>query len=44
MFDKDNSGFITEEEVPGILIETYKELGQKFVPTKSDVRSWVIHV
>lgn len=40
-FDRDSSGYITEDEVPGILIETYRELGQNFVPTKADIKSWV---
>lgn len=40
-FDKDRSGYLTEEEIPGILIETYKEMGQSFNPTRDDVRSWV---
>jgi len=41
LFDKDRSGYLTEDEIPGILIETYKEIGQNFNPTKDDVRSWV---
>ena len=24
-----------------IMIETYKEMGQKFIPTKEDVDSWM---
>ena len=40
-FDKDKSGYLTEAEVPFIIIETYKEMGQTFVPTKADVDSWV---
>lgn len=41
-FDRDRSGYLTEDEIPGILIETYKEMGQVFNPTKDDVRSWVL--
>ena len=41
MFDKDRSGYLTEDEIPGILIETYKEMGQSFNPTKDDIRSWM---
>lgn len=40
-FDKDKSGYLTESEVPFIIIETYKEMGQTFIPTKDDVDSWV---
>ncbi len=33
-FDKDKSGYLTETEVPFILEETYKEMGQVYKPTK----------
>jgi Ca2+-binding EF-hand superfamily protein len=42
MFDKDRSGYLTEDEIPDILIETYKEMGQNFNPSKDDIRSWVL--
>lgn len=40
-FDKDKSGYLTEEEVPYILEETYKEMGQVYKPTKEDVKSYM---
>lgn len=40
-FDEDGSGFITDEEVRGLLIETYKQVGVVYEPTEQDVRSWV---
>eukprot|EP00919_Chromeraceae_sp_WS-2016_P058242 GHVR01138395.1.p1 GENE.GHVR01138395.1~~GHVR01138395.1.p1 ORF type:complete len:157 (+),score=16.94 GHVR01138395.1:1317-1787(+) len=41
MFDKDNSGFLTEEEIPFILEETYKEMGQTYQPTHEDIESYM---
>lgn len=40
-FDKDNSGYLTEEEIPFMLEETYKEVGQSYKPTKEDVKSYM---
>lgn len=34
MFDKDESGFLTEDEIPYIIEETYKEMGQSYKPTR----------
>jgi Ca2+-binding EF-hand superfamily protein len=34
MFDKDNNGYLTEDEIPFILQETYKEMGQNFQPSR----------
>jgi Ca2+-binding EF-hand superfamily protein len=41
LFDKDNSGYLTEDEIPFIMEETYKEMGQNYKPTKDDVRSYM---
>jgi|NOAtaT_6_FD_contig_51_2391215_length_795_multi_2_in_0_out_0_1 Ca2+-binding EF-hand superfamily protein len=41
MIDSDGSGFITEEEVPMLLIETYKQMGVEYRPTSEDVSSWM---
>ncbi|CAD8181751.1 unnamed protein product [Paramecium octaurelia] len=40
-FDQDGSGFITENEVPQLLIETYKSMGIHYNPTQEDVKSWM---
>ncbi|KAM3136130.1 hypothetical protein pb186bvf_011752 [Paramecium bursaria] len=40
-FDQDNSGFITEDEVGPLLIETYKTMGMNYTPTQEDIRSWM---
>lgn len=40
-FDKDNSGYLTEEEIPFMLEQTYKEVGQTYKPTKEDVKSYM---
>ncbi|CAD8064415.1 unnamed protein product [Paramecium primaurelia] len=40
--DKDNSGVLTEEEVPELLKETYKHMGMNdYEPTKEDVVIWI---
>ncbi|CAD8131968.1 unnamed protein product [Paramecium pentaurelia] len=39
--DSDQSGFITETEVPSLLIETYKQMGMTIEPTKEDVELWM---
>ena len=41
MFDKDESGFLTEDEIPFIIEETYKELGQNYKPSRDDVKSYM---
>ena len=41
--DSDKSGFIEEDEVPKLLRETYKEMGNdKFIPSAEDVKIWMI--
>ncbi|CAD8046223.1 unnamed protein product [Paramecium sonneborni] len=39
--DTDKSGFITEAEVPSLLIETYKQMGMTIEPTQEDVELWM---
>jgi Ca2+-binding EF-hand superfamily protein len=34
MFDKDASGYLTEDEIPSIIQETYKEMGQNYQPSR----------
>ena len=35
LFDKDHSGYLTEDEIPHILEETYREMGQlNYKPTR----------
>jgi hypothetical protein len=41
MFDKDESGYLTEDEIPFIIEETYKELGQSYKPSREDVKSYM---
>ena len=41
MFDKDNSGDLTEDEVPLTIQETYKEMGQQYTPTAEDIKSYM---
>jgi len=41
MFDKDGNGSLTEEEIPFIMTETYREMGQTYNPTKEDVKSYM---
>ncbi|KAM3143135.1 hypothetical protein pb186bvf_004721 [Paramecium bursaria] len=40
-FDITNSGFLTKNEVPGLLRETYKQLNIEFDPTPADVQAWL---
>ncbi|KRX05637.1 hypothetical protein PPERSA_09777 [Pseudocohnilembus persalinus] len=40
--DADNSGYITEDEVPRLLQETYAQMGiNNYQPSSSDVKSWM---
>ena len=42
MFDQDNSGYLTEEEIPAMLTETYKDMGQhNYKPSQEDVKSYM---
>ena len=41
MFDKDGNGTLTEDEIPFILEETYREMGRNYKPSKEDVRSYM---
>ena len=42
MFDRDQSGFLDEEEIPNLMIETYKSMGiNNYAPSKEDIRSWL---
>lgn len=42
MFDRDGSGFLDEEEIPQLMIETYKAMNiNNYQPSKDDVRSWL---
>ena len=41
MFDKDQNGELTEDEIPFIIQETYREMGQNYQPSKEDVRSYM---
>lgn len=42
MFDKDDSGYLTEDEIPKMLEETYKEMGQlNYKPSQEDVKSYM---
>ncbi|CAD8145251.1 unnamed protein product [Paramecium pentaurelia] len=41
-FDADNSGSITSDEVRGLLIETYKQVGiNNYQPTDEDLKEWM---
>jgi Ca2+-binding EF-hand superfamily protein len=41
-FDSDGSGFLTEDEIPCLLEETYRIMGQKdYQASAEDVRSWM---
>ncbi|CAD8064544.1 unnamed protein product [Paramecium sonneborni] len=41
-FDSDNSGSITSDEVRGLLIETYKQVGiNNYQPTEQDLKEWM---
>ena len=39
--DADSSGYITEHEVPNLLVETYRSMGMSYIPTTEDVKSWM---
>ena len=41
MFDKDNSGFLTEQEIPLMLQETYKDINPNYSVTPDDVKSYM---
>jgi Ca2+-binding EF-hand superfamily protein len=41
MFDKDENGYLTEGEIPLIIQETYREMGQNYQPSREDVRSYM---
>lgn len=41
MFDKDNNGFLEENEVPLLLKETYRIIGIHYKPTKEDIKGWM---
>ena len=41
MFDKDGNGELTEDEIPYIIQETYREMGQNYQPTREDVKSYM---
>ncbi|KAM3144417.1 hypothetical protein pb186bvf_003581 [Paramecium bursaria] len=42
MVDSDGSGFLTKEEVPQLLKETYKTMGMdNYEPTEEDVTIWI---
>lgn len=40
-FDKDNSGFLTEQEIPLMLQETYKDINQNYKVSQDDVKSYM---
>ncbi|CAD8213581.1 unnamed protein product [Paramecium octaurelia] len=40
-FDVTQCGFLTRNEVPGLLRETYKQLNIEFEPTPQDVQAWM---
>ncbi len=42
MFDRDGSGYLDENEVPGLISETYRTMGMNnYAPSREDVRSWM---
>ena len=41
LYDKDGSGFLEKEEIPGILTDTYKGMGLNIVVNKWDVDSYI---
>ena len=41
IFDKDENGSLTDDEVPFIIQETYREMGQNYQPSKEDVKSYM---
>lgn len=38
-FDTDKSGYITENEIPKLIIETYAEIGVTYHPTREDIKA-----
>jgi Ca2+-binding EF-hand superfamily protein len=40
-FDKDKSGFLSENEIPDLIKETYNMLGMNYNPTQEDIQSWM---
>lgn len=42
MFDRDGSGYLDEQEIPNLMIQTYKSMGMdNFAPTRDDIKSWM---
>jgi hypothetical protein len=41
-FDVRKMGYLTKNEVPNLLSETYKALGKSFSATEEDIKSWVL--
>ena len=42
LFDKNNSGYLTEDEIPNLLEATYKDMGNyNFKATREDVKSYM---
>jgi Ca2+-binding EF-hand superfamily protein len=41
MFDKDNSGYLTENEIPLMMQETYKEINPNYRVSPEDVKSYM---
>jgi Ca2+-binding EF-hand superfamily protein len=41
-FDKSGDGFLNENEVPGLIAESYKAMGiNSYVPSREDVNQWM---
>jgi Ca2+-binding EF-hand superfamily protein len=40
-FDRDGSGFLSEDEIPDLIKETYSMMGMDYNPTKEDIDSWM---
>jgi Ca2+-binding EF-hand superfamily protein len=40
-YDRDNSGYIDQNEVASLLKDTYDGLGLGYSPNEQDVRSWL---
>lgn len=40
-FDTDRSGYLSEQEIPNLLVETYKMIGMEYEATKEDIESWM---
>ena len=39
--DKDHCGYLTANEIPDLLRETYRNMGVSYEPTGEDVRVWM---